>query len=98
MKITILISIFIQMVLIGSINSDNCCFQTKKAIQNKKQITLHDFDDFNELKFDCSNLTIKMSILQVKPNKKLLLDHELAIKNLTIQIEEDHFLIVLRRF
>jgi hypothetical protein len=98
MKISILISIFIQMVLIGSINSNNCCFQTKKAIQNKKQITLHDFDDFNELKFDCSNLTIKMSILQVKPNKKLLLDHKLAIKNLTIQIEEDHFLIVLRNF
>jgi hypothetical protein len=98
MKITILISIFIQMALSGIYSNDNCCFQTKKAIQNKKQITLYDFDDFNELKFDCSNLTIKMSILQVKPNKKLILDNKLAMKNLTIQIEEDHFLIVLRNF
>ena len=87
-------------MILSSINSNqnNCCFQTKKAIQNKKQITLYDFDDFNELKFDCSNVTIKMSILQVKPNKKLILDHKLAIKNLTIQIEEVHFLLVLRNF
>jgi len=107
MLIKYLILLLSIIVLSADASADeSCCFNTNKAYRsrataaepNNLRITLSKFNDLKELKFNCKE-PIDMSILQLLPNKPIILDNSLEIKNLQINDSlDDGFAFVFTNF
>jgi hypothetical protein len=76
-----------------------CCLNTNKASKNTNnaEILLSDFNDLNELKFNCKE-EINIKILAFQPNKPIIFDDSLDIKNLKIISNFKFLAIVLYNF
>lgn len=62
-------------------NEKECYLQKNKAIITKNEIYFSNFDNLNELKIDCMT-EINIKVLAFQPNKPIILDDSLEIKNL----------------
>lgn len=70
-------------LLILSTECQDCSF-LNKANRNNQWLLIKDFYQFNELNFECSKI-LNISVLELRPNTKLILDASLKVNNLTIQ-------------
>ena len=93
------ISLITLLSLIGSVLNNTlnkeCCFSTN-SYRYDGWVILTDFDDFNQLNFNCNEL-INMSNWELKPtSKNLILDESLKINDLSIRVDDQKdFSIVL---
>jgi hypothetical protein len=80
-------------------DEQECCLNTNKATKNDKiaEIFLSDFNDLNELKFNCKDW-INIAILTFQPNKPIIFDDSLDIKNLKIFSGSSDLWIILTNF
>jgi hypothetical protein len=85
---------FIIIIVNKCLTTDKCSFETK-SVRNNNCITLQNFDNFDELDFVNCSLTFQMSILNLFPNKKLILNSNLKLNGLKIQPIEKIFNIML---
>ena len=68
---------------------------------NKKRfeaIQIANFDSFNQLNFSCDNKTMVLSFIEIKPNKKLILNNSLNLNGSIIQPKNLIFAIMLNNF
>ena len=77
-------------------NENECCFESKYAFKNSQRITLSNFDNFSQLKFNCSQPAI-LSVLQFQPNKPIVLDNSLKPKDSSIRLAKQNLLVVYTR-
>jgi len=84
------------LIIFKLIKSDKCPFKetTKTSSQT---VTISDFNNLNELSFNQCK-TIKISILELKPNKKIILDNSLNLTGLTLTTQTIPFHIKLINF
>jgi hypothetical protein len=80
-------------------DEQECCLNTNKATKNDKnaEIFLSNFNDLNELKFNCQEEK-NIEILAFQPNKPIIFDDSLDIKNLKIISNSKILAIVLYNF
>jgi len=62
-------------------NEKECYLPTNKAVITENEIYFSNFDNLNELKIDCTK-EINIKVLSFQPNKPIILDDSLEIKNL----------------
>ena len=99
MIITIIITTVFALIKCDSImkQEEECCFNTNKAYRKETRITLTNFNNLNELKFNCKH-PIEMSILQLIPNTPIIIDNSLELKNLKINSIDIEFAFLFTNF
>lgn len=83
--LSIIISVLVLIDCNSNQQAEECCFNTNKAFRKNNRITLSDFDDSKQLKFACKE-PIEMTILQLIPNKPIIIDDSFKIKKIKIKV------------
>ena len=96
-KYLIIITLFAFMKCDMKQEEEECCFNTNKAFTKETRITLSNFNNLNELKFNCKK-PIEMSILQLIPNTPIIIDDSLELKNLKINSIDLEFAFLFTNF
>ena len=85
------IILIMALVIIVEMKSE-CALDSVELDTNK--LILKNFKNLNELKFNCSK-TFNISILEIRPDNKLLMDNSINFTGLTISALETYFSITL---
>ncbi len=79
-------------------NENECCLNKYKITKEDKELYLSNFDNLKELKFNCKEEINNITLLALQPNKPIILDDSLDLKNLTITSKLNSMLIILYNF
>jgi hypothetical protein len=96
MKRIILFITNILLILIYKINktSQRCSFDS--AIRDNQLLLITNFDNFTQLTFNCPKL-LNMSILKLKPTKRIILDDSLNF-NQTLMYSTGSTIVTLKKY
>jgi hypothetical protein len=87
-----------------NIKDEECCLNSAKYLGHSslnqdfldQSVIIKNFNHFNELNFNCTNVTLKTYVLFFIPNYKILLDNTLRFTYLlySIQFQQSKFIII----
>jgi hypothetical protein len=84
-----------------SSDQDQCFLQTNKVTQYNEQLLISNFDEINELNFNCKQQQAinNISILAIQPNKPtIILDNSFDLRNIKLNPKLSFLTILLNNF
>ena len=88
----------------ANIKDEQCCLNLAKYLGHSslnqdfldQSVIIKNFNHFNELNFNCTNVTLKTYVLFFIPNYKILLDNTLRFTYLlySIQFQQNNFITI----